>query len=353
MEIKKGNKIEKRNDLNDLRANHMTIQQLRFFAIYLSRINARDPSTRLVRFSLDEFRTIMGLGKLNIRSLIATTDGLLQQVIHIPSTKGGYDSFQLFKRCKVLQDDYGEWYVEIDAHDEAIPLFFEFKEKYFIYELGNVLRLTSTNKIRMYEILKQRQKMKQPVRIELKTLRELLGIKPAEYPKFSDFKRYVLEQARIELENQTDIRFSYEKITKGRKVIAIDFCISKNDKSFPQLSIAEYIQGLPSAEYEDNQADGNDDEDSDDLDFSVESPSRGLTMDYAEALPSNLSSAEVEVLRGLAVNHIDQTCGLPEIELRTYDYLMEKTRLLYAQKKTVPERNYFAWLRKAVDGDWT
>lgn len=351
MEIKKGNKIEKRNDLNDLRANHMTIQQLRFFAIYLSRINARDPSTRLVRFSLDEFRTIMGLGKLNIRNLVATTDGLLQQIIHIPSKKGGYDSFQLFKRCKVLQDDYGEWYVEIDAHDEAVPLFFEFKEKYFIYELGNVLRLTSTNKIRMYEILKQRQKMKQPVRIDLKTLRDLLGIKPVEYPKFSDFKRYVLEQAKIELESQTDIKFSYEKVTKGRRVIAIDFYVSKNDKSFPQLSIAEYIQSLPPTAYEDEPADEREDE-SKYLDDSPLTPSRGLTMDYSEALPSNLSSEEVEVLRGLAVSHIDKNCGLPEIELHTYDYLMEKTRLLYAQKKKVPERNYFAWLRKAVDRDW-
>lgn len=348
MGVKKSNKVEKRNDLNEVRANHMTIQQLRFFAIYLSKINARDISTRKVRFSLDEFQKIMGLGKLNISSLKSVTTSLLQQVVNVPLEGGGYKSFQLFKKCVVNQDEYGAWFVEFDAHDDALPLFFSFKEKYFIYEVGNVLRLASSNQIRMYEVLKQRQKMKQPVRIELKTLREYLGIKDKEYPDFHDFKRRVLETTKTELENQTDITFSYEKVTRGRKVIAIDFFIRKNEKSFPQLSIAEYIQSLIPAE-------GLDEEDDADEapDFPVESPSRGLTMDYAEALPSNLSSAEVEVLRGLAVNHIDQTCGLPEIELRTYDYLMEKTRLLYAQKKTVPERNYFAWLRKAVDGDWT
>ena len=347
MGVKKSNKVEKRNDLNEVRANHMTIQQLRFFAIYLSKINARDISTRKVRFSLDEFQKIMGLGKLNISSLKEVTTSLLQQIVNVPLESGGYKSFQLFKKCVVNQDEYGAWFVEFDAHDDALPLFFSFKEKYFIYEVGNVLRLASSNQIRMYEVLKQRQKMKQPVRIELRTLREYLGIKEKEYPDFHDFKRRVLETAKVELENQTDITFSYEKVTRGRKVIAIDFFISKNDKSFPQMSISEYIQGLMPTEDLDEQSDN------DDLDFPVESPSRGLTMDYAEALPSNLSSAEVEVLRGLAVNHIDQTCGLPEIELRTYDYLMEKTRLLYAQKKTVPERNYFAWLRKAVDGDWT
>ena len=346
MGVKKSNKVEKRNDLNEVRANHMTIQQLRFFAIYLSKINARDISTRKVRFSLDEFQKIMGLGKLNISSLKEVTTSLLQQIVNVPLESGGYKSFQLFKKCVVNQDEYGAWFVEFDAHDDALPLFFSFKEKYFIYEVGNVLRLASSNQIRMYEVLKQRQKMKQPVRIELRTLREYLGIKEKEYPDFHDFKRRVLETAKVELENQTDITFSYEKVTRGRKVIAIDFFISKNDKSFPQMSISEYIQGLMPTEDLDEQSDN------DDLDFPVESPPCGLTLDYTEALPSNLSSAEVEVLRGLAVSHIDQTCGLPEIELRTYDYLMEKTRLLYAQKKAVPERNYFAWLRKAVDGDW-
>ena len=351
MGVKKSNKVEKRNDLNEVRANHMTIQQLRFFAIYLSKINARDVSTRKVRFSLDEFQKIMGLGKLNINSLRDVTTSLLQQIVHVPLEGGGYKSFQLFKKCVVNQDEYGAWFVEFDAHDDALPLFFSFKEKYFIYEVGNVLRLASSNQIRMYEVLKQRQKMKQPVRVELKKLREYLGIKESEYPEFHDFKRRVLETAKVELEAQTDIIFSYEKVKRGRKVVAIDFFISKNDKSFPQLSIAEYIQSLVPAECVDEQPD--DEEEHDFLEEPPSLPSRGLTMDYSEALPSNLNSEEVEVLRGLAVSHIDTNCGLPEIELRTYEYLMEKTRLLYAQKKKVPERNYFAWLRKAVDGDWT
>lgn len=340
MSVKKTNKIEKRNDLNEVRSTHMTLQQLRFFSLYMSRINARDETTRRVKFSLVEFQKIMGLGRLNIRNLKTAAHGLLSLIVDIPTRNGGLESFQLFKECKIDKDDNTEeWYIEVDAHDKALPLFFDFKEKYFVYEVGNVLRLNSSNQIRMYEILKQRQKLNQPVQIPLQDLRELLGIKD-KYREFKAFKIWVLDKAQQEVERQTDIKFTYEKVMKGRKVIAIKFYISDNKEVLPQMSISEYIQSLKPVDAEEES------------DISDDFTSSRLTMDYTEALPPNLSSSEVEVLRGLAVSHIDQTCSLPETELRTYDYLMEKTRLLYAQKKKVPERNYFAWLRKAVDGDW-
>ena len=52
--------VEKRNILNEIRKTNMTLKQLRFFSIYLAKINARDLSTRSVRFPLDDFQKIMG-----------------------------------------------------------------------------------------------------------------------------------------------------------------------------------------------------------------------------------------------------------------------------------------------------
>ena len=56
--------VEKRNVLNELRSNNMTVQELRFFSIYLSKINPWDKSTRAVRFPIEEFQRIMGFGRL-------------------------------------------------------------------------------------------------------------------------------------------------------------------------------------------------------------------------------------------------------------------------------------------------
>lgn len=340
MKLKKGNKVEKRNDLNEIRTKHMTMQQLRFFAIYLSRINARDESTRRVRFPLADFQKIMGLGRLNIASLKASTDGLLCQIVHLPNKNGGYKSFQLFKECTVDKDPDGEWFVEIDAHDKALPMFFDFKEKYFTYDVGNVLRLGSSNQMRMYEILKQRQTLRQPVIIQLQELRELLGLDDDKYTRYQDFRVRILDKAQKELAEQTDIKFTYEPVKKGRKIAALAFNIQRNDLKFPQMCIEEYIAALPDPEEAEDDA----------PEFDADTTGGGDL--YADALPDSLSAAEVEALRALAVEHVDAGGGLADAELKVFDYLSEKTRLMYAQKKAVKPENYFAWLRKAVAEDW-
>ena len=85
--------VEKRNVLNELRSNNMTVQELRFFSIYLSKINPWDLSTRAVRFPIEDFQRIMGFGKLNIGQLRASTDSLLTKLVHIPTETGGYTAF--------------------------------------------------------------------------------------------------------------------------------------------------------------------------------------------------------------------------------------------------------------------
>lgn len=340
MKLKKGNKVEKRNDLNEIRTKHMTMQQLRFFAIYLSRINARDESTRRVRFPLADFQKIMGLGRLNIANLKAATDGLLCQIVHLPTKNGGYKSFQLFKECTVDKAPDGEWFVEIDAHDKALPMFFDFKEKYFTYDVGNVLRLGSSNQMRMYEILKQRQTLRQPVIIQLQELRELLGLDDDKYTRYQDFRVRILDKAQKELAEQTDIKFTYEPVKKGRKIAALAFNIQRNDLKFPQMCIEEYIAALPDPEEAEDDA----------PEFDADTTGGGDL--YADALPDSLSAAEVEALRALAVEHVDAGGGLADAELKVFDYLSEKTRLMYAQKRAVKQENYFAWLRKAVAEDW-
>jgi plasmid replication initiation protein len=136
----------------------MLLQELRFFSIYLAKINSNDLATRVVRFPLEDFRKIMDFDRLNLQLLKETANSLLQKIVHIPTESGGFIAFQLFKECVVEKDANGEWYVEIDAHDKALPLMFEFKEKYFSYKLWNALNLKSKNQLRMFEILKQYEK---------------------------------------------------------------------------------------------------------------------------------------------------------------------------------------------------
>ena len=241
--------VEKRNVLNELRSNNMTIQELRFFSIYLSKINARDISTRVVRFPLSDFQRIMDFGRLNIGQLKASTDSLLCKIVHIPDGRGGFRSFQLFKECCISQDNSGEWYMEIDAHDRALPLMFEFKNKYFTYELWNALRLKSANQVRMYEILKQWERAGEK-EFKVEELRGLLGIAPNEYPRWDRFRVRVLDSCQQALKETTDICYTYERGTVGNggKWLSIVFHIYKNTDYVDQLTLDEFIAQQPEPE---------------------------------------------------------------------------------------------------------
>jgi plasmid replication initiation protein len=219
----------------------MSLQELRFFSIYLAKINARDTSTRVVRFSLSDFQRIMEYQRLNRAQLQQTIDSLLSKVVGVKLENGGFRRFQLFKSGEFSQDETGGWYIEIDAHDESLPLMFEFKERYFTYELWNALRLKGTNQLRMYEILKQYEQVGERV-VTLEELKALLGMGPSGYPRYMNFKRRVLESCKEALEEYTDIKFAYEPAEKnGKKIIALKFFITKNEKHFNQLSLDEFI----------------------------------------------------------------------------------------------------------------
>jgi len=250
--------VEKQNVLNELRTNSLTLQELRFFSIYLAKINAREPSTRVVRFSVFDFQKIMELGKMSLTNLQNTVDSLLCKIIGVP-IDGGVKRFQLFKECIIAQDRFGEWYIEIDAHDSALPLMFDFKEKYFTYELWNALRLKSANQIRMYEILKQYEFVSERV-LSIDDLRELLGISPDDYKRFNNFKVRVLDACQSALDENTDIKFTYElvgKKGKGGKIAAVKFNIYKNEEYVDQLSIFEYIgrEDIENNDFEDFEED--------------------------------------------------------------------------------------------------
>ena len=237
--------VTKQNTLNEFRPKDMTLQELRFFTIYLSKINPKDKTTRVVRFPLSDFQDIMELTtRIHTTYLKNVADGLLTKVTGIPDETGkGVIRFQLFKECRISTDENDEWFVEIDAHDRALPLMFDFKGHYFKYELWNALRLKSKNQLRMYEILKQYERIGYRI-ISVENLRGMLGIDEKEYPQYKDFKRRVLDVCQKALAEYTDISYEYEphgKKGRGGKVLELKFTITKNQDYIDPLGLDKFI----------------------------------------------------------------------------------------------------------------
>jgi hypothetical protein len=347
MALKKDFLIEKRNALNEMRSTITNTTELRFLLIYLSKINARDIATREVVFKLDDYVKIMEIGKVNVQRIQGTTDRLLKHVVNQPLPSGGFTAFQLFRRCKLEKDMDGDWCVIVDAHDDALPLMFQFRREYFKYELWNTLRLSSPNQVRMYEILKQHEHLGSKV-FQLDELKGLLWLDKSSYPDYNNFKRRVLDKAQTALQETTDICFTYEPIRKGQggKISAIAFTISKNREYIDQLTLAEFID-VQGAKL--NMDDNMDDET---IAATVADAIAAEWTFYGEALGKEFSINDVKFLYQIALPYVQKHYGvlrLVDVQLKMYDYFQLKYSQLKAYKK--PIKNRFGLLRTFIEAD--
>lgn len=334
--IKQNYLVKKRNILNEIRSNNMTLQELRFFSIYLSKINPNDISTRVVRFPISDFQAIMELGRINMDYMKIVTNSLLSKIVNIPTEHGGYTAFQLFECCKIDIDNNAEWYIEINAHDKALPLMFEFKDKYFSYQLWNALRLKSTNQLRMYEILKQYEKIGTRI-LSIEELRNLLGIGKKEYKEYKNFRIRVLDACQQALAENTDIKFTYEpygKKGKGGKILFLKFTIQKNTNYVDQLSLDKFIEQNKEIEKE------------------AEEP-EGLYIKrikfLCEACNNEFLESEIIVLYNLMIKYLPYS--IISDDLKCYDYLMHKydEMKMRAEKTKISHR--FAYLKSLIGAE--
>lgn len=117
-------------------------------------------------------------------------------------------------------------YFTFDA--KLSPFLLGLKKAFTSYERKQVLRLSRSYSIRLYEIMAKNRRLGS-FRIALSELRLILGIDQKNYTRYQNFKVKVLEPARKELEEKTNIQFNYREICQGRRIVSIEFTIAKNE----------------------------------------------------------------------------------------------------------------------------
>ena len=111
---------------------------------------------------------------------------------------------------------------------ELKPFLLQLKEHFTLFNISNVVYLSS-HSTRMYEVVKRHQYKREPVVLSIKDLKFWLRIE-SKYPEYYEFKRWVLEPTRQELEQYTDIRFTYTEAEKeGKKIISLEFTLFDNE----------------------------------------------------------------------------------------------------------------------------
>lgn len=135
-------------------------------------------------------------------------------------------SIRLINKPEIVEDSKN---LGLHIDKDLLPYIIDLKREFTRYEIENILKLNSNYSIRIYELLKQYQKIGARD-IAVKDLREYLGIEKDEYSRFYDFERWTLKVAKEEINKNTDINIDYEKIKTGRKITSILFKIESKDQ---------------------------------------------------------------------------------------------------------------------------
>jgi len=130
---------------------------------------------------------------------------------------------------------YADGILEIEFSHKLLSYLLEIKDKYLKYDIKNIMSLTSKYAVRLYKLLKDnlernsRYGNKAELRLSVNEFREILEI-PRSYPYggTSGIKKRILEKAKAELAEHTDIIFDYEEIKTRRKVTHLHFIIRPN-----------------------------------------------------------------------------------------------------------------------------
>jgi len=235
LEVKKGEAIVKaRYKLSPL--------AIKFISVIISNLKRSDNINEEYVIKVKDFKELTGQKTKRIYELIdEALDDLLKNPLTIPI---GDDKNSILKANWVSGAIYNKGEVRFMIYPKLRPFLLEVKEKFLKYKLENILSLRSSYSIRIYEILKdwlelnKRYGNKAEKIISVKEFREILEI-PKSYV-YGMLKKRILEKAKSELAENTDIVFDYEEIKTGRKVTHLKFIIKSNPNKIQLDDKQEY-----------------------------------------------------------------------------------------------------------------
>lgn len=209
----------------------MTRDEQRLFLSIVSMIDSKNQDFDQYEISVRDFAQVWGVGIDSAYSqFIAAVDGLLSKKF-FDETVNERGKRNFYGTTFISSGKYteGEAYAKIRLDPDFKPYLLGLKETYTQYMLKYVVNLNSKHSIRIYELLKQYEKIGSRT-FDISDLKEMLAI-PGKYPNNSNFVRVVLNPAVDEINDGTDLKVKFEMIGRGKDA-RVRFDIKPNEKMF-------------------------------------------------------------------------------------------------------------------------
>ncbi|MCR6465160.1 replication initiation protein [Bacillus paranthracis] len=227
--IKSTGMVTKSNTLIQTKYKLTTSEQ-KILLTLASMIQKDDSEFKSYTLSIADFSNLLGVKSNNrYTELRKITAGLMSKNLEIDSEdkliQTPWLSHVTYHKKKGL--------IEMRFASDLKPFFLELKKNFTSYRLANIAKLKHSYSIRMYELLKQYQKIGERS-FDYITLLEHLGVAQSGYnANYGGFKARVLKPIQKELEKKTDIKFEFEETKVARKVVSLRFIIKKTDIELP------------------------------------------------------------------------------------------------------------------------
>ena len=209
--------------------NGLSIKAAKLWRIAIMNILKDDVDFQTYKLTVSDFAELLQLkSSSNLYSEVDhLTDELLQEIVRAEDEHGKLIKYQLVKECVY---DQGE--ITIRLHDNLKPYLLDLKHHYTQYVLSDILRMSTTGTIRLYELIVEGVKKADPIKIKgekvyltIEDIRKAINLPDHQYQQFGMFKQRIIDKAVDEINDFSTTYFVQYKLDKagGRKVVGIEF----------------------------------------------------------------------------------------------------------------------------------
>ena len=212
--IKHNDLIEARYDLN--------LMEQKIILYAATKIDTNKDNFNMVQIKVSDLTELMDTTIQRYKEFSIIAEGLMDKGIYFKDRPD-------FNVRWVASSEYiGDGIIELEFSQKLIPYLLQLKNKFTRYQLENILNLKSKYSIRLYELMKQYEKIGKR-EFDLEELKRILYCEGM-YSDFRNFDRVVLANAKQEINKHTDINIDYDKLKTGRRITSILFKVEPKDQ---------------------------------------------------------------------------------------------------------------------------
>lgn len=217
--------IRQHNSLTTARYDMTALEMDIMFAL-LARLSKDDKPGTMYQLRVQELEKLTGRD-WNYHRLGPAVTSLVGRNYHIE------DGDSWLKVAMLASAEYlkGQGIIELEVSEKLRPYLVDLKNNFTSYKLHSVLSLSSKYAKRIYELASQWKDLGETKTYSLDDFKYMLALKdPAgkekeQYKQISQLKEFVLDIAREQINEHTDLHVSYELVKVGRSYQKVRFFV--------------------------------------------------------------------------------------------------------------------------------